>query len=56
MSPTTNDNIKADPIVFRDANFNIFKVRVQAKLRSKNLCTIVNDIARDLSPTEVASL
>ncbi|RHY24082.1 hypothetical protein DYB32_008983 [Aphanomyces invadans] len=56
MSPTTKDNIKADPIVFRDANFNIFKVRIQAKLRSKNLCTIVNDIARDLSPTEVASL
>ncbi|RHY20854.1 hypothetical protein DYB32_009947, partial [Aphanomyces invadans] len=59
MSPTTNDNIKAEPIVFRGANFNIFKVRIQAKLRSKNLWTIVNgdekrtdDNAAEFDPKE----
>ncbi|RHY11663.1 hypothetical protein DYB25_013706 [Aphanomyces astaci] len=51
MSPTTDiskDNNKAQPLVFRGANFNIFKVRIQAKLRSKGLWKVVNgDEQRD---------
>ncbi|RHZ18969.1 hypothetical protein DYB37_013574 [Aphanomyces astaci] len=45
MSPTTDiskDNNKAQPLVFRGANFDIFKVRIQAKLRSKGLWKVVN--------------
>ena len=33
---------KQEPIVFRGKNFNIFKLRIQAKLRSKGLWKIVN--------------
>ncbi|RHZ32896.1 hypothetical protein DYB37_013202, partial [Aphanomyces astaci] len=51
MSPTTDiskGNNKAQPLVFRGANFNIFKVRIQAKLRSKGLWKVVNgDEQRD---------
>ncbi|RHY97780.1 hypothetical protein DYB37_012693 [Aphanomyces astaci] len=51
MSPTTDifkDNNKAQPLVFRGANFDIFKVRIQAKLRSKGLWKVVNgDEQRD---------
>ncbi|ETV90456.1 hypothetical protein H310_14756 [Aphanomyces invadans] len=45
VSPTTDDDIKAELIVFR-GDFNIFKVRIHAKLRSKNVWTIVGDEKR----------
>ncbi|RHY48349.1 hypothetical protein DYB34_011872 [Aphanomyces astaci] len=51
MNPNTDifkDNNKAQPLVFRGANFDIFKVRIQAKLRSKGLWKVVNgDEQRD---------
>ncbi|CAK5045402.1 unnamed protein product [Aphanomyces euteiches] len=43
MSPTIKtDDSKQEAIVFRGKNFNIFKLRIQAKLRSKGLWTIVS--------------
>ncbi|KAF0688955.1 hypothetical protein As57867_019462, partial [Aphanomyces stellatus] len=41
MSPTTS-NDKPEALVFRGANFNLFKVRIQAKLRSKGLWRVVS--------------
>ncbi|KAF0710099.1 hypothetical protein As57867_005639, partial [Aphanomyces stellatus] len=47
MSPTTSDD-KPEALVFRGANFNLFKVRIQAKLRSKGLWRVVSgEQARD---------
>ncbi|KAH9107622.1 hypothetical protein LEN26_014249 [Aphanomyces euteiches] len=43
MRPTIKtDDSKQEAIVFRGKNFNIFKLRIQAKLRSKGLWTIVS--------------
>ncbi|KAH9120170.1 hypothetical protein AeMF1_007526, partial [Aphanomyces euteiches] len=43
MSPTIKtDDSKQEAIFFRGKNFNIFKLRIQAKLRSKGLWTIVS--------------
>jgi len=43
MSPTTDmDDQKPDIIYFRGVNFNIFKLRMQAKMRSKGLWKVVN--------------
>ncbi|CAK4782601.1 unnamed protein product, partial [Aphanomyces euteiches] len=53
MSPTIEtDDSKQEAIVFRGKNFNIFKLRIQAKLRSKGLWTIVSG---DITASDAAS-
>ncbi|CAK4848378.1 unnamed protein product [Aphanomyces euteiches] len=53
MSPTIKtDDSKQEAIVFRGKNFNIFKLRIQAKLRSKGLWTIVSG---DITASDAAS-
>ncbi|RHY25815.1 hypothetical protein DYB32_008083 [Aphanomyces invadans] len=44
MSPTTTHlkEEKSNSLVFAGANFNIYKVRIQAKLRSKSLWKVVS--------------
>jgi len=42
MSQTTTNNDKQEALVFRGINFNLYKVRIQAKLRRKGLWKIVN--------------
>ncbi|ETW04147.1 hypothetical protein H310_04503 [Aphanomyces invadans] len=44
MSPTTTHlkEEKSNSLVFAGANFNIYKVRIQAKLRSKGLWKVVS--------------
>ncbi|KAF0689588.1 Aste57867_18977 [Aphanomyces stellatus] len=42
MSPTTTNYDKPEAHIFRGTNFNLYKVRIQAKLRSKGQYNIVN--------------
>ncbi|KAF0731843.1 hypothetical protein Ae201684P_005852 [Aphanomyces euteiches] len=52
MSPTTkSEDTKQEPIVFRGKNFDDFKLRIQAKLRSKGLWNIVNGSETPASDT-----
>ncbi|KAH9114804.1 hypothetical protein AeMF1_008350 [Aphanomyces euteiches] len=52
MSPTTkSEDTKQEPIVFRGKNFDDFKLRIQAKLRSKSLWNIVNGSETPASDT-----
>ncbi|CAK4654269.1 hypothetical protein AeMF1_020433 [Aphanomyces euteiches] len=52
MSPTAkSEDTKQEPIVSRGKNFDIFKLRMRAKLRSKGFWNIVNSSETPASDT-----